>query len=209
MSTHQSADLDSDLLSFCLDSLHRNAADCGKTACTADPETSFCFGIHVDHTFSFENAAVKSYCSKKSDFLVYSDQNFQCRMRDICAVQKCQCISNSDSVITTKCGSICAYISVLDRKVQSVFLEIMLYIRTFLAYHIHMTLKDHSRCILISGSCRFVDDNVIQFILYIIKSMILRKIHQIITDLLCIAGTMRNLTDFFKIIKYSFWFTVF
>ena len=85
----------------------------------------------------------------------------------------------------------------------------MLYTRTLLTHHIHMSLKDHSRCILISFGCWFVDHNIIHLILYIIKSMFLRKIYQIITDLFCVSGTMRNLTDFFKIIKYSFRFTVF
>ena len=85
----------------------------------------------------------------------------------------------------------------------------MLYSRTFFTHHIHMSLKDHSRCILISLGCWFVDHNIIHLILYIIKSMFLRKIYQIITDLFCVSGTMRNLTDFFKIIKYSFRFTVF
>ena len=53
MTAHQSADLNCQLLPLCIQSCHRNMADSGKSACTTDPETSFCFRIQIDKSSSF------------------------------------------------------------------------------------------------------------------------------------------------------------
>ena len=53
MTAHQSADLNCQLLSLCIQSCHWNMADSGKSACTADPEASFCFRIQIDKSSSF------------------------------------------------------------------------------------------------------------------------------------------------------------
>ena len=209
MSAHKTADFNFEFFAFCCNTLNRNMADCGKTAGTADPETSFCFGIHVDHTFAAEYAAIKPESSEKTDFFIYSDQHFQRRVWDVCTVKKCKGISNCNAVISTECGAVCRYVSVFDRKVQTVLGKVMFYIRSFFTDHIHMSLKDDGRSVFVSCGCRFVDNDVVQFILNIFETMFFCEIYKIITDLSGVSGTMRDLADFLKIIKDFFWFAIF
>ena len=63
----------------------------------------------------------------------------------------------------------------------------MLYIRTFLTYHIHMSLNDHYWSILVSRCARFINNHIIHLILNIFQIMILYKLNQIVADLLCIS----------------------
>ena len=209
MSAHKSADFYLKFFTFCCNVLNRNMADCGKTTGTADPETSLCFGIHVDHTFAAEYAAIKPESTEKTNLFIYSDQHFQRRVWDVCTVKKCKGISNCNAIISTECGAVCRYISVFDRKVQTVFGKVMLYIRSFFADHVHMSLKNDSRSIFVSWGRGFVDNDVVQFILNIFEAMLFCKIYKIITDLSGVSGTMRDLADFLKIIKDFFGFAIF
>ena len=209
MSAHKSTDFYLKFFTLCCNALNRNVADCGKTSGTADPETSFCFRIHIDHAFAAEYAAIQSESSEKTDLFIYSNQNLQCWVRDVCAVKKCKGVSNCNAIITAESGSVCRYVSVFDRKVQTVFCKVMLYIRSFFADHIHMSLKDNGRSIFVSWGRGFVDNDVVQFILNIFEAMLFCKIYKIITDLSGVSGTMRDLADFLKIIKDFFGFAIF
>ena len=72
-----------------------------------------------------------------------------------------------------------------------------------------MSLKDDGRSVFVSCGCRFVDNDVVQFILNIFETMFFCEIYKIITDLSGVSGTMRDLSDFLKIIKDFFWFAIF
>src|SRR5699024_157261 len=143
MSTHKTADLHLDLLAFRLHSLYRNPADRGKSACTADPEAAFRLGVKIDQSLSFQHAAVQAYRTKKSDLFFYGDQNLQSRMRNIITVKKRKTVCNSDSVVAAQGGSVCRNKSVFYGNIQTVFCEIMIHVRSFFTYHIHMSLDDH------------------------------------------------------------------
>ena len=150
-----------------------------------------------------------SQTPEKTDVFIYSDQHFQRRVWDVCTVKKCKGISNCNAVISTECGAVCRYVSVFDRKVQTVLGKVMFYIRSFFTDHIHMSLKDDGRSVFVSCGCRFVDNDVVQFILNIFETMFFCEIYKIITDLSGVSGTMRDLADFLKIIKDFFWFAIF
>ena len=65
-----------------------------------------------------------------------------------------------------------------------------------------MSLQDHHRFLLVSGSCLLDHNDIFHSILYIEKLMCFCKVHQEIADLLHIAGAVRDLRDLFKIVKY-------
>ena len=208
MASHQSADFNLNFVSLALYTLNRNMAYTRKAACTTDPQASFCLRIKIDKSSSFQNTAVQSYRTKKTNLLVNRKKYFKWRMRNICTVKKSKAIGNCNTVIATKCSSVGCYVAVFYRNVQSILCKIMIYIRTFLAYHIHMSLDDNSRGFLISWCARLVDDHIVHLILHIFESMILCKFHKVITDLFRITGTMRDFADFLKIIKNSLRFTI-
>src|SRR5699024_4556316 len=209
MSTHKTADLHLDLLAFRLHSLYRNPADRGKSACTADPEAAFRLRVKIDQSLSFQHAAVQAYRTKKSDLFIYGDQNLQSRMRNIITVKKRKTVCNSDSVVAAQGGSVCRNKPVFYGNIQTVFCEIMIHVRSFFTYHIHMSLDDHSRRILIAGSSGLIDHHIVQFILYILQIVFFREIHKIIADLFRVSGTVGNPADLLKIVKHFLRFTVF
>ena len=101
-------------------------------------------------------------------------------------VQNCQSICHSNTVISTQGSSVCRDIIALYRKLKAILCKVMDYIRTFFTDHIHMTLENYSRSILISRGSGLVDHHIIHFILDILQSTILCELYQIITDLFCV-----------------------
>ena len=187
MAAHKAADLHLKLLSICLDSLNRDPADRRKSPCATDPQASLSLRVKIDQSLSFQNTAVQSYCSQKSDLLVYSDQHLQSRMSDGLAFQKSKAVCHRDAVVAAESCSICGNISILYGNIQSILCKVMLHIRSLFAYHIHMSLDNDSRRVFIACCSRFVDHYIVQFILYIRKVVFLCKVYQIITDLFCVS----------------------
>ena len=150
MSAHKSTDFDLYLFSFSFYALDRDMADTGKTAGTADPETSLRFRIQIDKSSSLQHAAVQTDCTKKTNLLINREQYFKRRVWNICTVKKGKAISNCNTIITAKRCSVGCDITIFYRDVQTIFCKIMIYIRSFFTYHVHVALDDHCGRILIS-----------------------------------------------------------
>ena len=127
-------------------------------------------------------------------------------MGDIIAVQDCHSHGNGDSVVAAKGRSPCLYITVFHIEIQTVGLEIMIGIRSFLTHHIHMPLEDHRLAVLIAWRPGLFDDHVVGLILLYFQPALLGERHAVITDALCVECPMGNLAQFLKKVKDSFWF---
>jgi hypothetical protein len=86
--------------------------------------------------------------------------------------------------------------------IQTVGLHIDGAVGILITDHVHMALQDHRSMILHAAGTFLEKDNVVVFILNIADIMLLGKGHQIIGDLLGVAGAMGNGAEFFKIAKY-------
>ena len=127
-------------------------------------------------------------------------------MRDRIAVQKSKYHCNCDSVVCSQCSPVRCHITVFYHQLDRVFHKVMIGIRCFFANHIEMPLKDHRLAVLISCGSVLLHNDIIPFILDHLKSALLCKIHAIVADRLCIVGSSRNLTDFFKKPEHFFRF---
>ena len=119
-------------------------------------------------------------------------------------LQKCQTISNSNSVIASKGSTLCRNIIPFNLKLQSIPGKVMAAARFLFTYHVHMSLKHHCRSIFIALCCRLEYHHIVTFILNITQSMLFGKAYQIITDFPGIPGTMGNFGYFLKIMKHPF-----
>ena len=181
---------------------HRETAVHSRTTGTAGQENALVLGIQIDHAMSLQHGQVDLSGTVHPDFLIHRDDHFQTGMLDLFGIQQSQCVCYSDAVISSEAGTLCVDIVSVNADLQSFRLHIHGAFRCLHRYHIHVSLQDHYWLILISGSCFLDNDHIFHSILYIEKLMCFRKIYQKITDLLHIAGSVRDLRDLFKIVKY-------
>ena len=143
--------------------------------------------------------------SKHSYLFVNCNDHFKFWMRDFFGFQNCKCISYSNAIVPTQRSSSCFHKIAIYKNIQTIFHKVNITTIFLFTDHIHMSLNNNCIGISISFCCLFYNDHIIQFILIIFQLMFLCKRNQIITDLLCISGSMWNLCKFFKVIKNTFW----
>ena len=188
--------------------LYRQLTNTCHTARTACPENPLLLRVQIDQILPFHGSRIQSRCSQKSDLLVHSKHSLNGRMLQFIILQNGQLIGYSDPVITAQRSAVRMYHIPLNKKCERVFCKIMGTVWKLLTDHIHMSLQDHHRSILISAGSLLKYNHIPAFILNITKSMLLGKIRKIITDPLRIPRTMGDFCNLLKIMKNSFRFQI-
>ena len=178
------------------------------TACTAGQENTLILRIQIHHTMTGQHGKVDASCSIHSYFLVNSNDDLQFGVSDGIGIQKCQRICHGNTVISAQAGTLSIDIVSVHGNLQSFRLHINVTVRLLHRHHIHMSLQNHSRFILVTRSSLLYDNHIFQLILNVKKSSGFCKIHKIITDLLHIARTVGNPCNLLKIMKYTLWFQI-
>ena len=72
-------------------------ADRRHTSGTADQKLSLILWIEIQHIGCLQILCRDACCAEHTDFLVHSDYNFECRMRNIGSIQNGKCKRNGNS----------------------------------------------------------------------------------------------------------------
>ena len=110
------------------------------SACTACQQHTLTLRIQIYHGMSSEHGRIQCRCTFHSHFLAGGKDHFQTGMRNTFIVKKCQCIGNSNSVISAKGRSLCIDIVAVNGQFQTVLFKINAAAWFLLAHHIQMSL---------------------------------------------------------------------
>ena len=156
--------------------------------------------IQADHTLCGEILISEFRCADEAGLFLHGEDALQRRMRQCIIVEKCHHISNADTVVCAKGRPFRMQKSVFHIQLERIFLEVMFVTRIFLANHVDMRLQHDGRMILIARRSRLIDDDVPVGVLLVLQAVRFRETHQMITQRLFMIGTMRDRTDFLKIL---------
>ena len=81
-------------------------------------------------------------------------------MLDILSLKDGQLDSTTDTIVGTKSGTFCLQPVAVNISLDSILVEIEVYIHQLVAYHIHMTLQDNGLLIFVTLSGRFANENI-------------------------------------------------
>ena len=176
----------------------------GRAACAAHRQDALRLGVAVDQYPAVNQLRIQRGCAVHADLFIHGKKTFQRRMGNIVSLQDRQSIGYGNPVVAAQGRPVSPDVFSVGPEIQAVGQEINFAVLGFLCNHIHMALQNHNRMMLIAGGSVFVDHDVIDFVLRIPQSVRLGKVHQIVADLLCIFGPMRDLADLFKIIQRPF-----
>ena len=147
-------------------------------ACAACDNHRLVCAIHIYHLSCGYQAIVEALNTVKTDLLGCSKETFDCRMVakiSLCPVKNVKHHCNRNSVIRTKCSTLCSDPSVLFVELKRILFKIVLNTRIFFANHICMSLQENRSLALISLTCGKLYKYVIGRILIALKSSFLCK----------------------------------
>ena len=166
---------------------------------TAYGQNAFLFRIQIQDLLRLQLGSIQSFRTQHADLLIHGEHTFQRRMRNVLSVQHRQHHGHCDAVVRTQ-GSILRpdQISV-HIELQRVLREIMIRILRLRRNHVDMTLQHDRIRILIAFRAIGIDDDIVEIILIVRKTVFLREIHNVIADFLRVTGAPRNITDLLEI----------
>ena len=167
--------------------LHRDTYIHSCASCTACNDYAFLLIIKVDQLPAPQHGQINPFRASQSCLFLGCHNHFQTRMADTLFIQQCQNISNRDTIITAQARTLRGNPAVLDIQTQRISPHINITVRILHRDHVHMSLQNIWLLPFISGRCLLDNNNIVQFVLNILQSPVLRKFLQIIADLFLIA----------------------
>ena len=183
---------------------YRQTACHSAAAGTTDREDPLRLGVQIQHLSATQRCGIQRRSAQHAHFLFRCQQHFQPRMGNGIVVQNCQRDGGSNAVISAQRRAYSMDEISFDGKIQAFLLHILGTVRCFLAHHVQMSLQNHRLRIFVTDAGSFDDDYIMHRILMDFQSSRLCKIHAPVADSLGITGTVRNGTEFFKIMKDAF-----
>ena len=153
----------------------------------AGQKDSFFLGIQIQQSVALEHGQVYGPGSIHSHFLVHGDHHLQAGMPQCIVIQQRQSVGYGYTVVSPQTGSLCIDTVPLHRKFQRFTGHINSKFRLMHRHHIHMSLQDQGRLLLIARTGLLDDDDVPDLVLNILQPSFPGKARQIIADRLHIA----------------------
>ena len=127
---------------------------------------------------------------------------FKSRVLERGRIEKRKRIGKRNAIVRTECGSLCPEPVAVNVEIQALLRHILLAVRRLLRDHIHVSLQDDRRFVLIA--CRgFLDDNHIVLLIGVVFQVSLFcKALQICADFLLVMRRPRNSGNFLKKSKH-------
>ena len=128
---------------------------CGvSTSSTSHEYLSFVFTVEIDEILAFHESRLQSKSSRKTCFLVASEQGlnramFQCI---ICQNSHGECIANT--TVGTECRTLCTYPLTVNVGFNWLLFKVEIQSRHLLANHIHVPLQNQAWHVLTPRSSR-------------------------------------------------------
>ena len=174
-----------------------------RTTGAAHGEDALVLGVDVQHPAAAERGHVKALRALHADFLVDSEDCLKPRMGQIITFQKRQSHRYGNAVVAAERSAVCVDKVAVDAELQAVLCKINGAFGRFFRHHVQMSLHDDGGRILIALCRGLDDDDVVEFVLIVLKPVALGKADAVVADSSGVAGTVRDLAEFFKKVEYA------
>ena len=182
--------------------LSRSAA----TASTRNENLTLVLRVEVDKHVACHKACLHAQSTCKLCFLVAGKHTLNRTVLNIVAVEDSQFYRTANTVVSTKGSALSSQPFAIHVCLNSILVEVEVYVYQLVAHHIHVALQDNSLLVLISRSCRLADNHVACFVNVGFQAVALAKRLKIFYHLFLTLRWTRNLVDFSKMLKYKSWF---
>ena len=203
---------DSEVVNFvCSGNLSRSIAHfdfCVSSACAADRENAFVFGVDVEEDLSFEPARFKCVRAGKAGLFVDREEKFERRMNNIFIGCKEHTHCKSDTVVSAERRAVSLQPFAVNDAFDRIFAEIVAAASDFFADHVHVTLDNDCRFVFVAGSCWSVDENVHRLVSFSLETVFFSPFYKPFADFFFVFALSRNLVEFCKKIKNCLNFVV-
>ena len=166
-------------------------------------ENALVLTVQIDERPTLQHRKVDAGRTKHTGLLIYGNNDLQRRMGNGLVCQQRQSISHSDAVVAAQRGALGKHVGFIVCHIQALGIHIDGAIGVLVAYHIHMALKNHRLVILVATSALAKENHIVKAILDIPQALLLGKFHQVVADLLGVAGAVGVSAQLFKITKYA------
>ena len=134
---------------------HRYVAECSRGVHTAGAaHVQFAFGlrVQVQQRLALQPAALERKRTVHTGLFVHGEECLQRRMNDILVSQNSHSRSHAYAVVGTEGGTVGShpFTVVLNVGLDRVFLEVKHAVAVLLRHHIHVSLQDHARMVLVT-----------------------------------------------------------
>ena len=132
--------LHKEIICWCFLTFELVSNSCIDTSCTRNKYLSLVFWIEIDKIFTCHEAWFHTKSSCQTCFFITCEHTFYRTMFYIIAIKNSQFNRTTDTIVCTKCSSFRTQPLAIDVGLDSICVEIKVYIHQLITYHVHVTL---------------------------------------------------------------------
>ena len=137
--------------------LECEASRCCLATSARDEDLSFVLRVEVDEHIALHETCLHAHSTSEACLLVACEHTLQRSVLDVVAVENSQFDSASDAVVSTESCALSVEPFAVDISLDSVGVEVEVYVYEFVADHVHVALQDECRSVLVTLCSRLAD----------------------------------------------------
>ena len=173
-----------------------------SAACTTRKRNALFIRIHVEHSVSLQHGHIDRMGTSHIRLLRDRANEFKSRVLERGRVEQRKRIGKRNAVVRTERGAFRAEPVAVNIEIQPLLGHILLAVRRLLRDHIHVSLEDNRRFVLIACGGLLDDNHIVLLIGIVFQASLFCKALQICADFLLVMGWSRNSGNFLKKSKY-------
>ena len=137
--------------------LECEASRSSLSAGARDEDLAFVLRVEVDEHIAFHETCLHAHSTSETCLLVACEHTLQRSVLDVVAVEDSQFDGASDAVVSTESCALSVEPFAVDISLNSVGVEVEVYVYEFVADHVHVALQDECRSVLMTLCSRLAD----------------------------------------------------